>query len=284
MQPPPWDNTGTATTRPVPMLRSFRQFAASCLVLAGFALPAQATSYSVDHTDLWFNPAEQGWGLNLIQQQETLFATLFVYGADGSARWFVASDLRGGANNSFTGQLFRTTGPAFSAPWVGTSTPTAVGNMTITFSGVNSGTLTYTVDGVEINKQVQRQTWRANDIAGIYEGGWSGVASNCRTSTDNGPFRVIGLLTTATGSPNHTFRIDFTLNTGQVATCTFAGPYTQAGRLGSISGNFGCNTGSAGSFTISEIDVTRNGITARFNGNDTFCTLGGFVGGVRRAQ
>jgi len=135
-----------------------------------------------------------------------------------------------------------------------------------------------------VNKQIQRQTWRANDISGIYEGGWSGVASSCRTSSDNGTFRIIGLLTVATGSPNHSLRIDFSNNAGQVVTCTLTGPYTQAGRLGSISGTFGCNSGSAGTFTLSEIDVTRNGISARMNGNDTFCTLGGFIGGVRRAQ
>ena len=265
------------------MTRLLSRFLAALAASLGFSLPASATSYGVDFTDLWYNASESGWGLNLIQQHETIFATLFVYGADNTARWFVASDMRGGANNSFTGQLFRTTGPAFSAPWTGGVQPTAVGNMTVQFSGTGGGTLTYTVDGASVTKQIVRQTWRANEVTGSYEGGLSGTASNCRTSSDNGNFRIIGALVVATGTPNTTFRVDFLQGNGATAVCTFVGPYVQAGRLGSITGTFGCTGNSAGTFTLSEIDVTRNGINARFNGDDNFCTLSGFMGGVRRS-
>src|SRR4051812_15611783 len=111
------------------MISAFRRCAAGFLVALGFSLPASAASTGVDFTDLWFNPAESGWGLNLIQQNNVIFATLFVYGADNSARWFVASNLQGGGT-AFTGQLFQTTGPAFSAafnPAAVTTTP--VGTM-----------------------------------------------------------------------------------------------------------------------------------------------------------
>ena len=71
-----------------------RRFAAAAILALGFSGPALATPDSIDYTDLWFVPAESGWGVNVIQQGNTLFATLFVYGSDQSPRWFVASDLK----------------------------------------------------------------------------------------------------------------------------------------------------------------------------------------------
>src|SRR5215212_10385697 len=64
--------------------------------LAAVAIPALATPQARNATDMWFNPAESGWGLNIIHQGSKLFATLFVYGSDGQPRWYVASDLTGG--------------------------------------------------------------------------------------------------------------------------------------------------------------------------------------------
>src|SRR5215207_11325714 len=93
------------------MSRTFRTFAAGLLVTLGMAQPASATSFSTDYTDLWFSPAESGWGLNLSQQGNTMFGTLFVYGTDQTPRWYVASALVATSTNSFTGALYRTTGP-----------------------------------------------------------------------------------------------------------------------------------------------------------------------------
>ena len=66
----------------------------AALVLA-LALPVHAANpFGTDFSDLWFNPAESGWGVNLNHQMDVIFATLFVYGPDGKAKWYVASDLR----------------------------------------------------------------------------------------------------------------------------------------------------------------------------------------------
>ena len=54
------------------------RLAAAAFLAALAVLPAQATTYSTDYTDLWYNPNESGWGLNLIQQYQTMFGTLFV--------------------------------------------------------------------------------------------------------------------------------------------------------------------------------------------------------------
>lgn len=114
-------------------------------------------------TALWWNPAEAGWGLNLNHQGNLLFGTLFTYDSGRAPLWLVMS---GGAMQSdgltFTGDLYRTTGPAFNAvPFapIGPSNVTKVGTMTVAFSEANVATLTYTVNGVEVRKTIQRQVY-----------------------------------------------------------------------------------------------------------------------------
>lgn len=47
-----------------------------------FALATEvcATSYSTDSSDLWWNPNESGWGMQLVQQGSFVFATVFICG------------------------------------------------------------------------------------------------------------------------------------------------------------------------------------------------------------
>ncbi len=111
--------------------------------------------------DLWYNPNEPGWGINLSQQGQVVFATLFTYSADNRDMWLVASDLARRPDGSFSGPLYRSSGPPFNAqPWT-PNTVTAVGTMTLTRSNGSSATLTYTVDGVAVTKQIQRQVFGA---------------------------------------------------------------------------------------------------------------------------
>lgn len=263
------------------MTSTLRRFAAAILATAALSLPATAgTSYSINRTDLWFNPAESGWGINLIQQYETIFATLFVYGADNSARWYVASDLRGNPN-SFTGTLYQTTGPAFSVAWNGNVTVTPVGTMTLTFATHSTGTLTYVVNGISVTKQIQRQNIRANNFSGNYIGGMTAQASGCVNPADNGFALITGLLSVTHGTGNPTMRVDFRNNAGVSATCTFTGAYTPQGSLGTIAGTFTCSLGSSGTFTMSEVDGSKNGLSSVFSGRDQFCTYNGYFGGVR---
>ena len=113
---------------------------------------ASATNYQ----DQWWNPAEAGWGLTLSHQGNTLFATLFIYGADGRGTWMVMSEGLKTLNGDFTGALYRASGPAFSAqPWI-RPTLTQVGNLTLRFAHGDSATLTYTVNGVAVTRQIQR--------------------------------------------------------------------------------------------------------------------------------
>ncbi|HXF79847.1 MAG TPA: hypothetical protein VN598_13340 [Usitatibacter sp.] len=113
----------------------------------------------------WRSPAgsESGWGVNITHQANTLFATWFTYDTDGSGMWLVLANgaQSAGNPNSYAGDLFRTTGPAFNtANWVnGNVVATKVGNATFTFSDKDTGTFAYTVNGVTQSKPIMREVF-----------------------------------------------------------------------------------------------------------------------------
>lgn len=116
-------------------------------------------SASTNYTALWWNPAESGWGINLNHQANTIFATLFTYANDGNALWLVASNLAQQADGSFSGILYRTSGPPFNqVPWSAISF-SEVGTMTLRFSSSGAGTLSYTFGGVSVSKAIERQVF-----------------------------------------------------------------------------------------------------------------------------
>jgi lysyl endopeptidase len=123
---------------------------------------------SANYTALWWNaPAnsESGWGMNFVQQGDIAFATLFTYDFSGAPMWlFMSRGDRQGAADSFSGPLYRATGPAFYTspfPSIGAGNLTQVGTMTVSFSGANSGTLSYSVNGVSVTKSITKQVFGA---------------------------------------------------------------------------------------------------------------------------
>lgn len=116
-----------------------------------------------NYQDLWWNPAESGWGINLTHQSDIIFATLFTYDAAGKGMWLILSrgDRIAGTQN-FAGAIFRTTGPNFDAiPFtpIGSSNLTQIGNMRLEFADGNTAKLIYDVNGASVTKNIQRQTF-----------------------------------------------------------------------------------------------------------------------------
>lgn len=69
-----------------------------------------------NHTDMWWDPAESGWGLSLIHHAlGQIFATWFVYGADGKPTWYVMPGGQWQSTRQFQGSIYRTTGPDHAA-------------------------------------------------------------------------------------------------------------------------------------------------------------------------
>jgi hypothetical protein len=116
-------------------------------------------SIADNYQDLWWNPSEPGWGVNIAHQGDKLFATLFTYDTNHQGLWLVMSSGAETSPGRFSGTLYRTSGPAFNAvPWT-PATPTAVGTMSFDFTHGNSGTITYTFNGVTVTKSIERQVF-----------------------------------------------------------------------------------------------------------------------------
>jgi hypothetical protein len=129
---------------------------------------------------LWFkSPAftESGWGVNLTQQGGILFATWFTYDTDGRGLWLVMpSGARSG--NSWSGALYRTTGPAFSSVPFNPAqvVATEVGTATFAFADADNGTFSYVVGGVSQSKAITRQVF--STLPTCSEGGAHGASPN----------------------------------------------------------------------------------------------------------
>jgi len=137
------------------------------LVLAG-AAGGQAAIYQ----GLWLGaPAgsEDGWGLELAQQRDTVFVSWFTYDQAGRDWWLVMSAQRQ-KSNVYAGTLIETRGPPFDAarfnPADVVSKP--VGNATLTFRDANHATLDYTMKEFRQSKTIRRATF--NEASGCTVG------------------------------------------------------------------------------------------------------------------
>ena len=59
------------------ILRFFAAFVVATLVAFG-----SPTTRAADYTDLWWIPAESGWGVKVVQTDNFMFLTFFIYGED----------------------------------------------------------------------------------------------------------------------------------------------------------------------------------------------------------
>ena len=255
----------------------------TCLCLS---LGARAATPTTDFSDLWFNPNEEGWGATITQQNEILFITMFVYGPNNQPKWYVgpATVFLGaspGGVVSFSGPLYEATGPYFGAPVFDESAvaPNAVGTVTFAAGAISTGVLAYTVNNVPVSKQVVRQTWRTENISGVYVGASLGRFAGCGGS--DGYFEKSATITIGfDGLSAVTLR-----EQGPDYECNYQGAYVQNGRMGQITGTGSCTRGPAQAFIATEVQGGIQGISMRYG--VTFAgggTASGRMGGVRRGQ
>lgn len=127
-----------------------------------FTVSQASGTSSSNYTGLWWKSDESGWGINFAHQGNTIFATLFTYDSAGAPLWLSATmALQSGT--TYTGVLYRTRGPAIdSNPWTPVTFPqdyTDVGTMTVTFSGGDSGVLSYNVGSAPVVKAITRTVY-----------------------------------------------------------------------------------------------------------------------------
>lgn len=252
-------------------------------VAGAWAGAAQASTATSDITDMWWNPNESGWGVNVIQQSGTAFVTFFVYDQGGIPIWYSSAITFQGTDTNgslvWTGPLIATTGPWFGGPFPPANvTRRTAGSVKFTLVDLNDAILQYSVDGVAVTKVIERQTWGSENYTGSYLGGYSVTATNCSPSYLNGVQEVVGALSVTQSGSN----VTMTANTGSTS-CTFSGAYAQAGKYGQVQGSYACGDGTGGTFTASEMMPSINGFTAYVTGQNQYCQWSGTLGGITRA-
>jgi hypothetical protein len=251
------------------------------LSLSSVLTPALAASFSTDQSDLWYIQNESGWGMQLVQRGNTIFATLFVYGQDGTATWYVATMLPAPGVGSWSGDLYTATGP-----WFGTAPFNAalvngvkVGTMSWSVTLVNYGTVEYSVNGVIVIKYVVRQTLINETYSGHFGGGIHQQTTGCANPAFNGTIENIGVLNIAQAGSS----ITMTSSPITGGSCTYTGTLTQYGQMGDVQGTYGCSTGEVGAFHIFEMQVTEISLNGRFTATAVSplgCQGSGWFGGL----
>ena len=251
----------------------------AALFAALFASLASATTVTTDFTDNWWVPGESGWGANVVQQGDTLFVTVFVYGLDGTATWYVAPSTayQGlvGGSQQFSGPLYRTTGPYFGGTFDASGVAaTPVGTLRFFTPQTADAELVYDVNGVTVTKSVTRQTWRVDNISGAYAGATVG-------GFDGACFNRGGFVSPATYIARQVGTQVTIDETGPHYACRYTGTLSQTGRLGTIMGTAQCSDTGTGTFTASEVQAGLDFLSMRLNSQAGTCSFVGRMGGMR---
>lgn len=231
-------------------------------VLAGLllALTVARPAVATDWTDIWWNPAESGWGVNFVQSNSFIFATFFVYGTGNQPMWY-AGQMTVDNNGTWSGELYSTTGTYLGIPWNTNDRSVAqVGTVTFTPATSYSGTLQYNVGTVNVTKTIQRQVLTAIPLGGNYAGAFLSVFSNCNDSSLNGPVTVF-VNVQAVQTPSSTNLKLYFQDVSNNTTCLQEGAYTQDGQLYRIPGaSYTCGSSFSATANVSQIKATNQGI------------------------
>lgn len=96
-------------------------------------------NWGTDLTDLWWNPAESGWGFSINQHGTNVFAIWYTYDAAGQPLFIVMPGATFAGSTTFTGDLYTTRGPYFGGPFSSSQVQVIpFGDATIDFSGTTA--------------------------------------------------------------------------------------------------------------------------------------------------
>jgi hypothetical protein len=113
-----------------------------------------------DFTDLWWNPAESGWGISLHVKRNLLFGAWFVYDAAGKPTWYTLQMGGWQTPNRYIGRIFAThADPNSGVGPMSSLAVTEVGSGTLIFNGFDQATFSYVVDGTTNFKNIMRQAF-----------------------------------------------------------------------------------------------------------------------------
>lgn len=235
-----------------------RNAIASMIIAATLAASAARAGES---TDLWWDPQESGWGMNLVQQGELAFVTLFVHAPDGSPTWYFASDARVFAlgdegRPAFRGTLYRARGPWLGGPFDPSKVAVEpVGTVVIEPRSGGRLFLEYVAEGVTVRKSLARNSFAVPDYAASHFGAFS-----LRESAPGEPSwvarRYSADVQVQVEGGEAVVRVQ-----GDAGACHYRGPYRPSGRYATVNGWFECEAGESGAFEISELELAKHGLS-----------------------
>lgn len=237
-----------------------------CFVLMTAAFGAAATNY----TDIYFVASEPGSGYNVVQSDNFIFVTFFVYGPEKTPTWYTAQ-LRLDSSGNFNGPLYATIGTFYGSPYsMMDSSIAQVGTASFQPTSAYTAKLMYIVTSpapmvATVTKLIQRQTLTAITIGGSYVGGQSGMYSGCTNSSNNGPYAdYYDLQVTQSTDGTVTFVFDYLFDSPEL-TCTLSGTLVPYGQLYTVpTATYVCSDGLNTNASMSEIRATSLGIEGRF--------------------
>lgn len=278
---------------------------------AGFAVIGLALGLSVaradtNFTDLWWNPAESGWGTTFTQEKNgPIFSAMYVYDAAGKPVWVTGimdPKSSNGPERSYEGNLYEVTGgtpltqSAFNGAGVASA---AVGTMQFVPDSPTAGTMTYVYKGTSVSKKIERFTvsplsWGAT-AAGMPYRAIMHTRSNgaCSATFDANTTQAFSFRSensVTSGATRITFgQCDAGSTTScpvsaPVCTFTSSNPLAQKGSVMSLSGNLECTVGGsnnpfsggkAGTFRAEFRDLRTddNGISGKLFVTDDSCSV-----------
>jgi hypothetical protein len=248
---------------------------ALCVALIRIA-PAGASAVAPDQSDIWWKASESGWGMQLAHRGQVIFATVYLYDAQGKPTWITAALRPAGA--AWVGDVYVTTGPWFGAPSFDANAVTrrVAGTMTWSSADATSGTITYSVDGVSVTKQMVRQPLDNDTYAGRYMGAFSWT-NTCSGVHEN----FVDLTVTQIDDK---VSVNWT-NQATRDSCSMSGVLDLNGQFGAISGSFQCGpVHDDGEFTLYELRVTPEALVGRYQSRDedAGCASTGYLSATRR--
>jgi len=219
---------------------------------------------AIDYTDLWYDAANPGWGVNVVQSGDLLFLTFFVYGESGQPIWYAAQLDRdtSGDFDGYLGALYVSAGTWFALPWQAQAfTVAPVGTASFQPLTAYSASLGYTVRGQSrVAAVVSRQPLRQPSLEGRY-GAVVGTTSTSCVAPRSG--QSAATLTLAPGTSPGALQMDVAYADGLA--CTFAGTLVTHGRLfGARVASYACSDGEHGSAVLEEIALTQHGLEGRW--------------------
>jgi hypothetical protein len=215
-------------------------------------LASGLTHATNNYQDWWWNPAQSGMGLNVGQQNDTIFVAWFNYGDDSKASFLTMGGVLSG--NTLTGTLFRGTGPVPGPNYnPALVKQTAVGTASITFNSNNDATLTYSYDNKSGSMPLQRFSFASPNLNQTWTVVQTYTKNNCANPSLNESITNVAKIKGQQGAGNN---FTFTITDLDGANrCIAALALQSAGSRGVAVGTATCYDGSGANVTFDDMSV-----------------------------